>query len=114
MAVVTAILIILTIPVVSAQSENTKDGSAGNKSAPQGLRLNEKAADMDFTCPYRKGYEHPARYGGFTVRLLKGPKAEADRCRATESTSGRRPEPAIRVGPRVQDRTGAHQTFDVT
>lgn len=87
LAVLAAFLTIFTIPIVSAQNQNTKDSSAGNKSAPSGLRLNEKAADMDFACPYHKGYERPARYGAFTVRLLRGPKPEADRCHATLTSS---------------------------
>jgi len=50
---------------------------------PPALRPGEKPADADFTCPYVKGYQHPARFAGFTLRLLPGTKTPTGRCRAT-------------------------------
>ena len=50
---------------------------------PPALRPGEKPADADFTCPYVKGYQHPTRFSGFTLRLLSGTKTPTDRCRAT-------------------------------
>lgn len=57
---------------------------------PPALRPGEKPADADFSCPYAKGYQHPQRFAGFTLRLLPGAKTPADRCRASiTSTKGR-------------------------
>jgi hypothetical protein len=49
---------------------------------PPALRPGEKPLDADFTCPYVKGFEHPERFNGYTLRLNRGTKTPTDRCRA--------------------------------
>jgi hypothetical protein len=50
---------------------------------PPSLKPGEKPLDADFLCPYTKGYEHPERFAGYTLRLRSGGKTPTDRCRAT-------------------------------
>jgi hypothetical protein len=58
---------------------------------PPALRPGEKPLDADFTCPYVKGFEHPERFNGYTLRLNRGTKTPTDRCRAVvTSTAGKR------------------------
>jgi hypothetical protein len=54
---------------------------------PPALRPGEKPADVDFTCPYVKGYQHPQRFPGYTLRLVPGTKTPTDRCRATVTSA---------------------------
>src|SRR5258708_2977873 len=78
---------ILIFPIVSAHSQQKdKDDDDDDDRPvfrPQSLKQGEKPADFDFSCPYRKGYQHPAKFSGFTIQLLPGTKAPAERCRAT-------------------------------
>ncbi|MCU1302961.1 MAG: hypothetical protein JWQ87_3245 [Candidatus Sulfotelmatobacter sp.] len=78
---------ILIFPIVSAHSQQKdKDDDDDDDRPvfrPPSLKPGEKPADFDFSCPYRKGYQHPAKFSGFTVQLLPGTKAPAERCRAT-------------------------------
>jgi hypothetical protein len=74
----------LILPLVSAYAQDKDDDDDDRPvMRPPTLRPGEKPADADFNCPYRKGYQRPQRFSGFTLRLAPGAKTPADRCHAT-------------------------------
>jgi hypothetical protein len=88
----TLISAILIFPLVLAHGQDKDDDDDDDRPVmrPPALKPGEKPADADFSCPYVKGYQHPERFTGFTLRLLPGTKTPTDRCRATiTSAKGR-------------------------
>jgi hypothetical protein len=88
LAFVSAVLIfpLFSSTLAHGQGRDKDDDDDKLVFRPPVLKPGEKPADADFACPYMKGYQHPQRFAGFTLRLLPGPphtKVPTDRCRAT-------------------------------
>jgi hypothetical protein len=86
LAFMSAVLIFPLCSGVLAHGQDKDDDDDKIVFRPPVLKPGEKPGDADFSCPYAKGYQHPERFAGFTLRLLPGPlrtKVPTDRCRAT-------------------------------
>ena len=86
LAFMSTVLIFPLCSGVLAHGQDKDDDDDKIVFRPPVLKPGEKPGDADFSCPYAKGYQHPERFAGFTLRLLPGPlrtKVPTDRCRAT-------------------------------
>jgi len=93
LAFLTAILVFPLLAHGQTKHRPDKDDDDDDRPVfrPPALRPGEKPLDADFTCPYVKGFEHPERFNGYTLRLNRGTKTPTDRCRAVvTSTAGKR------------------------
>lgn len=86
LALISALLVLPLLAQAQTKHRPDKDDDDDDDRPvfrPPSLKPGEKPADEGFTCPYLKGYQHPEKFDGYTLRLVRGTKTPTDRCRAS-------------------------------